>query len=76
MYLLVTSHESAPIPVFSGHQEWQEWVDWDGFGLSLHISHLIFNSYIHVLAGESDNIALNELIVPEENSSLGMYLGT
>ena len=48
-------------------------MDGDGCGLSLHISHLIF---IHVLDGESDNIALNKWIVPKENSSLGMYLGT
>jgi len=45
-------------------------------GLSSHISHLIFNSYIHVLAGELDMIALNEFIVPKENSSLGIHLGT
>ena len=51
-------------------------VDGDGFGLSLHISQFIFNSYNHILAGESDKIALNEFIVPKENSSLGMYLGT
>jgi len=50
-------------------------VDRDGFGLKLHISHLIFSSYIQVLAGESDMITLNEFIIPKENS-LGIHLGT
>ena len=51
-------------------------MDRDGFGLKLHISHLIFSSYIQVLAGESDMITLNEFIIPKENSSLGIHLGT
>ena len=51
-------------------------MDGDGFGLRLHIIHLICSSYIHVLAGESDTIALNEFIVPKGNSSLGIELST
>ena len=45
-----------------------------GMVFVLDCSGLIFSSYIHVLG--IGLIALNELIVPKENSSLGMYLGT
>jgi len=48
---------------------------WMGMVFMLNYSDLLFNS-CSGWGGESDKIALNEFIVPKENSSLGMYLGT
>ena len=47
---------------------------WMGMVFVLNYSDLIFSSYILVLG--IGLIALNELIVPKENSSLGIHLGT
>ena len=66
MYLLVTSHVSAPIPVFSGHQGMQEWVDGMGW-----ISTVIFFSNLHVWLGIQTRIALNEFIIATERVLLG-----